>query len=68
MARWISCSRSVDLVLTPSALHAETKDLGVVRSAFKQALGTYQGTLSVDGVKIEIARAIGVAEEQDVLW
>lgn len=60
--------RSVDLVLTPGALHAETKDLGLVKSAFKQALGTWSGTLSVDGVKIEIARAIGVAEEQDVLW
>ncbi len=59
---------SVSLVLRPSALHAETKDLGIVRSAFKQALGTWSGTLVVDGAKIEIARAIGVAEEQDVLW
>jgi hypothetical protein len=59
---------SVNLVLTPGALHAEKKDLGVVKSEFKQALGTWSGTLSVDGTKVEIARAIGVAEEQDVLW
>lgn len=59
---------SVDLVLTPRAIHAEEKDLGVVRSAFKQAIGTYRGTLRVDGRAFRVAHAIGVAEEQDVVW
>ncbi len=59
---------SVDLTLTPRAIHAEEKNLGVVRSAFKQAIGRYRGTLRVDGRAHEIADAIGVAEEQDVVW
>jgi hypothetical protein len=59
---------SIDLVLAPRAIHAEEKNLGVVRSAFKQAIGRYRGVLRVDGREHEIASAIGVAEEQDVVW
>ncbi len=59
---------SVDVVLAPRAIHAEEKDLGVVRSAFKQAIGRYEGTLRVDGHAHGIRDVIGVAEEQDVVW
>jgi hypothetical protein len=59
---------SVDLVLTPRAIHAEEKNLGVVRSAFKQAIGRYQGTLRVDRTVHQVRDVIGVAEEQDVVW
>lgn len=59
---------SVDLVLTPRAIHAEKTNLGVVRSAFKQAIGRYEGTLRVDGRVHELRDVIGVAEEQDVVW
>lgn len=59
---------SVDLTLAPRAIHVEEKNLGVVRSAFKQAIGTYRGTLRVDARAFEIEHAIGVAEEQDVVW
>lgn len=59
---------ALDLVLTPGAIHTEEKDLGIVRSAFKQAVGRYQGALVVDGVRHVIEDAIGVAEEQDVVW
>lgn len=59
---------ALDLVLTPGAIHTEEKDLGVVRSAFKQAVGRYQGAIVIDGQRHAIEDAIGVAEEQDVVW
>jgi len=59
---------ALDLVLTPGAIHTEEKDLGVVRSAFKQAVGRYQGAVVIDGTRHAIEDAIGVAEEQDVVW
>ena len=59
---------SVDLTLEPRAIHAEEKNLGVVRSAFKQAIGSYRGRLHALGRAFEIADVIGVAEEQDVVW
>jgi hypothetical protein len=59
---------AIDLTLTPRAIHAEEKNLGVVRSAFKQAIGSYRGTLRAGDRSFEIADAIGVAEEQDVVW
>lgn len=59
---------SVDLELTPRAIHREEKNLGVVRSAFKQAIGRYRGVLRVGERVHEVADAIGVAEEQDVVW
>lgn len=59
---------AVDVTLSPSAIHAEKKDLGVVRSAFQQAIGTYRGVLRVDGREHRIAHALGVAEEQDTVW
>jgi hypothetical protein len=59
---------SVDLTLTPRAIHEEEKNLGVVRSAFKQAIGRYEGVLRVNGRTHEVRDVIGVAEEQDVVW
>ncbi len=59
---------SVDLTLTPRAIHAEEKNLGVVRSAFKQAIGRYEGTLRAEGKTHVLKDVIGVAEEQDVVW
>jgi hypothetical protein len=35
----------VDLRFSPGAIHAETKDLGVIRSRFVQPVGTYEGTV-----------------------
>jgi len=59
---------SVELLLTPRAIHTEEKNLGVVRSAFKQAIGRYEGTLRADGKTFALRDVIGVAEEQDVVW
>jgi hypothetical protein len=60
---------AVDLDFVPGGLHAEHKDLGLVRSRFIQPVGLYRGTLRVAGREpIVLDEVLGVAEDQDVLW
>jgi hypothetical protein len=59
---------AVDLVLTPGGVHRETRDLGIVSSRFVQPVGSFSGTIEVLGRRLVIERALGVVEDQDVLW
>jgi hypothetical protein len=55
-------------VLTPGGVHRETRDLGIVSSRFVQPVGSFSGTIEVLGRRLVIERALGVVEDQDVLW
>lgn len=57
-----------DLVFTPGAVHSEALDLGVLRSRFVQPVGAFQGTIQRGGERLRIAHALGVVEDQDMLW
>jgi hypothetical protein len=59
---------SVDLRFAPGALHAETKNLGIIRSRFVQPAGTYDGTIRLADRTVDVRGLLGVAEDQDVLW
>ncbi len=58
----------LDLEFTPLAAHQEVRDLKLVQSSFKQPVGLWRGTLTVDGVTHPFREAPGVAEDQSVLW
>jgi hypothetical protein len=57
-----------DLVFTPSAVHDEALDLGLVRSRFVQPIGSFAGTIRRGEETLRISHALGVVEDQDVRW
>jgi hypothetical protein len=60
---------AVDFTLTPGGMHADRTNLGVVRSQFIQPAGLYTGTLRLAGRdELVLERALGVCEDQHVLW
>ena len=59
---------AVDLVFSPGGMHAERKNLGIIRSRFVQPVGTYSGTVRLGDRSIELEAMPGVVEDQDVLW
>jgi hypothetical protein len=59
---------AVDLELSPGGVHAEHKNLGVVRSRFVQPAGTFRGTIRAGGRELELDDVLGVTEDQDVVW
>lgn len=65
---------ALDLVFEPAAVHAEHKDLLLVRSKFIQPVGAFRGTLRLPAAAGRSERVIrlenlpGVTEHQDVLW
>ena len=59
----------VDLTFTPSGLHTERHDLGIVRSRFLQLAGEFSGRILVPGREpITLDRLAGVTEDQDTYW
>ncbi len=59
---------SLDLTFTPAAIHAEHKDMLIVRSKFIQPVGAFEGRLTLGGRAIRVEGLAGVTEHQDVLW
>jgi len=59
---------SVDLEFRPVALHREKRDLVVVSSRFEQHVGSYTGTVRVDGRTLDVVSLPGVTEMQDAWW
>ncbi len=56
------------LGFSPGAVHQERKNLGIVRSRFIQPVGTFSGTIDLGSRLVRVAHALGVVEDQDVLW
>lgn len=59
---------AVDLSFQPAAVHAEDKDMLLVRSKFVQPVGAFCGTVRVAGREHRLDGVAGVTEHQDVLW
>ncbi len=58
----------VDLRFRPIHVHREERDYRWVKSHFAQPVGTFEGTLRVDGQVLPVAWLVGVTEDQDILW
>jgi len=65
---WRIEGEGIDLVFTPGAVHAQGTNLVLVKSRFIQPVGTFEGTVHIQGREIRVASLPGVAEDQDVLW
>lgn len=60
---------AVDLRFDPVGMHAEERDLVLIRSNFVQPVGTFHGTLRLpDREEIPIDGVAGVVEDQSVRW
>lgn len=60
---------SVDVRFSPVGMHAEKRDLRIIRSEFVQPVGTFHGTLRLPGrLPIELVGVPGVVEDQSVRW
>lgn len=59
---------NVDLTFKPAAIHAEHKDMLVVRSKFIQPVGAFEGVIKIGGRDVRVDSLAGVTEHQDVLW
>ncbi len=59
---------ALDLRFKPWAAHQELRDLTLVKSAFKQPVGLWEGEVKLDGRTYAFSNAPGVAEDQSVLW
>jgi hypothetical protein len=68
MKPWRVVGEGYELTFAPGALHAETRDLVLVRSRFVQPVGTFQGTIRVHDRELVVDGLPGVVEDQDVLW
>lgn len=61
--------RALDLRFLPDAMHAEQRNLGLIRSHFVQPAGTFSGTIELPGQKsATLDGSPGMVEHQDVLW
>ena len=60
---------AVDLSFQPSGMYADVRNLGVVRSRFRQPFGLFAGTIrGPSGRALTLDGAPGVVEDQDMLW
>ncbi|MFO0758320.1 MAG: DUF2804 domain-containing protein [Byssovorax sp.] len=70
-APWIikTADGAADLRFEPGAVHEERENLLIVASRFLQPVGSYSGSIEVEGRgRIELDRVLGVVEEQDSRW
>ena len=65
----ISPDRAVQLEFRPLNLHAEDRNLILVKTEFEQWFGRYSGTIQLNtGHTLVVENLTGVAEEQKVRW
>lgn len=57
-----------DLAFEPGEVHDERLDLGVLRSRFVQPIGAFHGTVRRGDETLRVAHALGVVEDQDMMW
>jgi hypothetical protein len=59
---------SIDLRFEPGAVHAQHKDMVLVKSRFLQPAGRFRGAVRAGGVDLGELDLLGVTEDQDVTW
>jgi len=65
---WTIQADDIALEADERARHEENTNLGIIRSRFIQATGTFRGKVTADGRDIALAGVPGMIEDQDVLW
>lgn len=65
---WRVQGEGVDLTFEPGGAHEQHMNLGLIKSRFVQPVGTFRGTLVIEGRTVAIDDVLGVVEDQDVLW
>ena len=65
---WRLKSADLDLRFDVGAVHSQHTNLVLVKSHFIQPVGTFTGTVRIDGRTVEVEGLPGVVEDQDVLW
>lgn len=65
---WTLRGDGIDLTFETGAVHAQHTSLGLVRSRFVQPVGTFSGSIRIDGKDVLVRNLPGVVEDQDVLW
>ncbi|MBS2018322.1 MAG: DUF2804 family protein [Deltaproteobacteria bacterium] len=65
---WRLEADGLDLTFAPGAMHTQNTNLVLVRSRFVQPVGTFSGTLRVDGRDVVLEGVPGVVEDQDTIW
>ena len=68
LRQWRVVGEGIDLAFEPGGMHAQDTNLGIVKSRFVQPVGTFTGTVRVDGRDVYVEGLPGVVEDQDVLW
>lgn len=65
---WRLEGEGIDLEFEPAAIHAQKTNLLVVRSRFVQPVGTFRGSLRLQGKDVRVDGLPGVVEDQDIYW
>jgi hypothetical protein len=65
---WGIRGKDLDLSADELARHEEKTNLGVIRSRFIQATGTFRGRVTLGERQVELGSVPGMIEDQDVLW
>lgn len=65
---WRLEGEGIDLAFEPAAIHAQKTNLVLVRSRFVQPVGTFRGSLRLEGKDLRVEGLPGVVEDQDVYW
>lgn len=68
LGAWRLEAEGIDLTFTPGAMHADATNLVLIKSRFVQPVGTFRGTMRMDGRDLTLVDVPGVVEDQDVLW
>ena len=63
-----STDGAIDLTLTPCDVHEEFLELGIIGARYRQPIGLFSGSISIDGERLNIDKAVGVVEDQRVRW
>ena len=69
-AKWDvrSADGAVELTLTPCDVHEEFLELGLIGARYKQPIGLFSGTVTLEGETVQLEKVIGVVEDQQVRW
>jgi hypothetical protein len=65
---WRLVADGMDLTFDVGAVHEQHTNLVLVRSHFVQPVGTFRGTLRIDGRDVEVDGLPGVVEDQEMVW
>ena len=68
LRQWRVVGEGIDLAFEPGGMHADSTNLGIVKSRFVQPVGLFTGTVRAGDRDLYVEGLPGVVEDQDVLW